>query len=99
MPNIHSYFIYILECADNSYYISVTNDLDIRIEQHIITEKILKLTLLVAAAYPLNNICALTIFNKQSPLKSRLKCWNRKKKETLFKDDWKEIVRLSNLKG
>lgn len=34
MPNIHNYFVYILECADKSYYTGVTNDLDIRIEQH-----------------------------------------------------------------
>lgn len=34
MPNIHNYFVYILECADGSYYVGVTNDLEIRIEQH-----------------------------------------------------------------
>lgn len=34
MPNIHNYFVYILECADKSYYVGVTNDLDIRLEQH-----------------------------------------------------------------
>lgn len=31
---IHNYFVYILECADRSYYVGVTNDLEIRIEQH-----------------------------------------------------------------
>jgi putative endonuclease len=29
----------------------------------------------------------------------QLKGWSRKKKEALFKEDWNEIVRLSNLKG
>ncbi len=29
------YFIYILECADGSYYTGVTNDLQLRFQQHI----------------------------------------------------------------
>ncbi|MCX3266176.1 GIY-YIG nuclease family protein [Pedobacter agri] len=31
---IHNYFLYILECSDKSYYVGVTNDLEIRIDQH-----------------------------------------------------------------
>jgi len=31
---IHNYFLYILECSDKSYYVGVTNDLEIRIGQH-----------------------------------------------------------------
>jgi len=30
----HNYFVYILECADSSYYVAVTNDLETRLEQH-----------------------------------------------------------------
>ncbi|MEC7576654.1 MAG: GIY-YIG nuclease family protein, partial [Pseudomonadota bacterium] len=29
-----SWFVYIVECADNSLYTGITNDLDRRIEQH-----------------------------------------------------------------
>jgi len=29
------YYTYILLCADNSYYIGITNNLEKRIEQHI----------------------------------------------------------------
>ena len=29
-----SYFVYILECADKSFYVGCTNDLDRRLKQH-----------------------------------------------------------------
>ncbi|HTL82307.1 MAG TPA: GIY-YIG nuclease family protein, partial [Bacteroidia bacterium] len=28
------YFVYILKCADDSYYVGVTNDLQRRLEEH-----------------------------------------------------------------
>ena len=34
MIRIHNYFVYILECADKSYYVGVTNDLETRLIQH-----------------------------------------------------------------
>lgn len=34
MVRIHNYFVYILECADKSYYVGVTNDLEARLSQH-----------------------------------------------------------------
>ncbi len=34
MTTIHNYFVYILKCFDKSYYVGVTNDLEIRLEQH-----------------------------------------------------------------
>lgn len=34
MTIIHNYFVYILECADKSYYVGVTNDLEARLSQH-----------------------------------------------------------------
>ncbi|HMC97784.1 MAG TPA: GIY-YIG nuclease family protein, partial [Flavobacteriales bacterium] len=33
MPQFH-YFVYILRCADDSYYIGVTNNLDRRVQEH-----------------------------------------------------------------
>ena len=34
MPNIMSYFVYIVECADQSFYVGCTNNLDKRLKQH-----------------------------------------------------------------
>lgn len=97
MPNIHNYFVYILECADGSYYVGVTNDLEIRIEQHNSGYDPKSYTFtrrpVVLRYYQRFNLIEQAIeFEKQ------LKGWSRKKKEALFNEDWDEVKRLSNLK-
>lgn len=98
MPRIHNYFVYILECADKSYYVGVTNDLEIRLAQHNNGENVLTYTFArrpVILKYYLrfDQIEDAIDFEKQ------VKGWNRKKKEALFKEDWDEIVKLSNYKN
>ncbi len=34
MPNPSPWFVYILHCADNSYYTGITTDLNRRLKQH-----------------------------------------------------------------
>lgn len=34
MENSGSYFVYILECSDGTYYTGITNDLEKRLETH-----------------------------------------------------------------
>ncbi|GGI27453.1 GIY-YIG nuclease family protein [Pedobacter mendelii] len=97
MATIHNYFVYILECIDKSYYVGVTNDLDIRIQQHTNGENISSYTFtlrpVVLKYYKrFGQIGHAIEFDKQ------VKGWSRKKKEALFSEDWDEIVRLSNLK-
>jgi len=97
MANIHNYFVYVLECSDGSYYVGVTNDLDIRLEQHNSG----------------NNRAAYTYSRRPVVLKyyqrfdfiehaiefeKQVKGWSRKKKEALFVGNWEEVKRLSNLK-
>ena len=94
---IHNYFLYILECSDNSYYVGVTNDLEIRIGQHINGENTSSFTFtrrpVVLKYYKrFDQIEHAIEFEKQ------VKGWSRKKKEALFSEDWDEIVRLSNFK-
>ncbi|WP_243718114.1 GIY-YIG nuclease family protein [Pedobacter changchengzhani] len=97
MPNIHNYFVYILECADKSYYTGVTNDLDVRIEQHNSGKDVNAYTysrrpLILKYFMRFEQIEQAIAFEKQ------IKGWNRLKKEALFKEDWNEILRLSNFK-
>jgi len=98
MPRIYNYFVYILECADKSYYVGVTNDLEIRLAQHNNGENVLAYTFTrrpVILKYYLrfDQIEDAIDFEKQ------VKGWNRKKKEALFKEDWDENVKLSNYKN
>ncbi len=97
MANIHNYFVYVLECSDGSYYVGVTNDLEIRLEQHNSGNTRTAYTYsrrpLVLKYYQRFDFIEHAIeFEKQ------LKGWSRKKKEALFEENWEEIKRLSNLK-
>lgn len=97
MPAIHNYFVYILECSDKSYYVGVTNDLEVRLSQHNSGENISAYTFtrrpVVLRYYKrFDQIEHAIEFEKQ------VKGWSRKKKEALFTEDWDEIVRLSNFK-
>lgn len=97
MPNIHNYFVYILECADGSYYVGITNNLEIRIEQHNSGYD--------PRAYTFTRrpvVCKyyqrFTLIEQAIEFEKQLKGWSRKKKEALFNEDWDEVKRLSNLK-
>ena len=97
MIRIHNYFVYILECADKSYYVGVTNDLETRLKQHQEGENPKSYTfkrrpLLLKYYMRFDYIEHAIEFEKQ------VKGWSRKKKEALFLEDWDEIVRLSNFK-
>jgi putative endonuclease len=91
------YFVYILECADGSYYTGVTNSLEKRINEHqsgIIkgyTSKRLPVKLVFSERF--GDINQAIRFEKQ------VKGWNRKKKEALIDRDFDLLVKLSNKKN
>lgn len=90
----HNYYVYIVECSDNLYYVGVTNDLERRIHEqneglnpNCYTFKRRPVTLRYAEHFI--NIQNAIVYEKQ------LKGWFRKKKEALFKGDFEEIKRLA----
>ena len=92
-----TYFVYIVECSDSSYYTGVTNDLERRLDEHnsgldkkSYTFKRKPVTLKYSAVF--YDIKQAISFEKQ------IKGWNRKKKEALFDENWKEIVRLASIR-
>ena len=97
MPNIHNYFVYILECADGSYYVGVTNDLEIRIEQHN-SGYDPKAYTFTRRPVILRYYQRFDYIDHAIEFEKQLKGWSRKKKEALFGENWEEIKRLSNLK-
>lgn len=97
MPRDHQYFVYILECRDGLYYVGVTNDVEKRLWEHNtgihpISFTFKRRPITLKYYHRFTNIHHAIEWEKQ------LKGWSRKKKEALFKEDWNEIVRLSNLK-
>lgn len=90
------YFVYILECFDDSYYTGVTNNLEKRINEHqsgIIkgyTSGRLPVKLVFSERF--SDISQAIRFEKQ------VKGWSRKKKEALINGNIDLLVRISNSK-
>ena len=92
-----TFYVYIIECSDSSYYTGVTNDLERRLYEHnegetsnSYTAKRRPVTLKFVATFwdPMQAFA----FEKQ------IKGWSRKKKEALFNEDWELIKYYSNKK-
>lgn len=89
-----SFWVYILHCADDSYYTGHTDNLDQRMAQHIsgamqscytFTRRPLKLVFSQAVATRAEALAA----------EQQIKGWGRKKKQALILGDWGEISRLA----
>lgn len=93
----HSYFVYILECSDGSYYTGVTNNLDRRMAEH---NYALNLDSYTAQRLPVKlvfhqffqDIRQAIAFEKQ------VKGWSRKKKEAIINNNWELLIELSKSK-
>ena len=88
-----SFWVYVLRCADGSYYTGHTDNLQERIGQHQ-QGKIPGYTVKrrpVELVYSQECTTRLEALNAEIQIKR----WTRAKKEALFKRDWKEINRLS----
>ena len=94
----HNYFVYIVECADTTYYIGITNDLERRLLEHNNGTNVRCYTFKrrpVVLKYYVQfiDVYQAIAFEKQ------LKGWTRKKKEALFREDWDQLKILSKSTG
>ena len=90
------FWVYILRCADGSYYTGHTDDLEKRIVQHQASE---------IEGYTSTRLPVALVFSTEFPSRvealaceRQIKGWSRKKKEALIRGDWNEIVYLSRRK-
>lgn len=90
-----TYFVYILECSDNSYYTGITNDIEKRMIEHksgldkksyTFSRRLIKLVYKEGFQHP----------NDAILWEKRIKGWSRRKKEALINGDFEELKRLSN---
>ncbi len=92
-----NYFVYILECADKSYYTGVTNNLEKRFSEHkwgtiqSYTSSCLPVRLIYSANF--SDINDAIRFEKQ------IKGWSRRKKEALIRGDFDSLIQLSRSKS
>ena len=87
-------YVYILKCADNSYYTGVTSNLEQRLRNHqsnYLKESYTSKRLPVSLVYyeQFMDINQAIAFEKQ------LKGWTRKKKEAVINDNWDKLIELA----
>ncbi len=86
-------WMYILECADSSYYTGSTNNLELRLEQHNAgeganhTKKRLPVNLVYFEEYQRIDVA----FNREKQVQG----WSRKKKEALINGTFDDLHNLA----
>lgn len=95
---VNLYFVYILCCADNSYYVGITNNLERRINEHNEGED--------KKAYTFRRRPVKILFhtefndvNEAISFEKKLKGWSRKKKEAIISGNWDLLPDLSKCKN
>ncbi len=91
---MNHYAVYIVECHDGSYYIGVTNDLERRLWEHN-TGFDKKSFTYKRRPVELKYFESCADIKQAIAYEKQLKGWSRKKKQALFRDDIKELKRLS----
>jgi predicted GIY-YIG superfamily endonuclease len=88
-----SFWVYILRCADNSYYTGHTDNLEERIAKHAAGK---------IEGYTSTRLPVRVVFSEQFPTRDealacerQIKGWSRRKKEALMRGDWAEVSRLA----
>jgi putative endonuclease len=89
-----AFWVYILRCADGSYYTGHTDNLEKRIGEHT--------TGAITSCYTFQRRPLKLVFSQEFPTREealaselQIKGWSRKKKEAMMRGDWAEVSRLA----
>ena len=91
------FFVYLLRCADGSYYAGHSDDLGLRIDQHQQGE----IDGYTSKRRPIELVWSQETSSREEALAAelRLKGWSRAKKEALIKGDWALVSKLAHQHG
>ncbi len=83
------FFVYILKCADGSYYTGHTDNLEQRISGH----ELGKIACYATARLPVELVFAQQFATRAEAINAehRIKKWSRVKKEALIKEEWNKL--------
>jgi predicted GIY-YIG superfamily endonuclease len=88
-----SFWVYMLRCADNSYYTGHTENLEKRIAEHQMGE---------VAGYTSKRLPVRVVFSEEFSSREealtrerQIKGWSRKKKGALVRGDWASVSRFA----
>ena|SRR5579864_7878982 len=89
-----SFWVYMVECRDASYYFGITNDADRRVAEHNLGVDTHCYTY---TRRPVHLVYAAEFRDPNEAIRfeKQIKGWSRKKKQALIRGDWGEIVRIS----
>jgi len=91
---MNTYIVYILKCADDSYYTGITNNLERRIYEHNVGIDKESYTFKRRPA----ELVWFEMFTEPSQaimIEKKIKGWSRRKKQALINEDWDKLVRFS----
>jgi len=85
-----SYFVYVLKCADGSYYTGSTSDLSKRIDEH---QQGVEPSAYTFRRRPVQLVWSEEVgtYNEALLHEHQIKGWSRAKKEALMRDDFQAI--------
>ena len=88
-----SFWVYILKCADGSYYTGHTDNLEKRIGEH----RSGAFGGYTSTRLPVELVFSQDFSSREEALASerQIKGWSRKKKEAMMRGDWDEVSRLA----
>jgi putative endonuclease len=91
------FWVYMLRCADNSFYVGHTDDLEARLAQHHQG--------FFRSCYTFDRRPVVLVYTQDFPtreealsMEQKIKGWSRAKKSALIKGDWPEISRIAGFK-
>jgi putative endonuclease len=88
------FYVYILKCSDDSYYTGITNNIDLRLQEHNSDKNFFAYTF---SRRPVALVWFEQFTNPNEAIakEKQLKGWSRKKKEALINSNWDDLVKLS----
>ena len=91
------YWVYILKCADGSYYTGSTSNLENRMRQHMLGS----VNSYTKSRLPVELVYAESCDSPRQAMtwEKQIKGWSRAKKEALIRRDFEALVELSKSKS
>ena len=89
------FFVYLLNCADGSYYCGHTDNIETRMQQHDVSE-----SGYISTRKPFNLVWQGEFETREGAIafEQQIKGWSRAKKEALIAGDWNRIQELAKSK-
>jgi len=92
------YFVYMLRCSDNTFYVGITSDLERRLNEHNSGK--------YPSAYTYNRRPLELVWyqdflepNQAITFEKKIKKWSKAKKEAIIQDKWEHLPELSECKN